>query len=189
MVQVVCGFQADELLDRLPSAYLVDPIALHPPCARDGLQQSQVAAPRQHPKDLPPRGSHLAARNPNAPPIRPDPTTSRPRPDSPVHVSAIASPSQVPRPPSALRSRRWTTFQVKDAGSTPRARHRAVGARAGMEWLVGQRWAPDRQDSSGLGFGRASNVSGIGPLGRPCMSQNSTGHRRPYSTPGQRPSV
>ena len=26
MVQVVCRFQADELLDRLPSAYLVDPI-------------------------------------------------------------------------------------------------------------------------------------------------------------------
>lgn len=43
MVQVVCRFQADELLDRLPSAYLVDPIALHPPCARDRLQQSQVA--------------------------------------------------------------------------------------------------------------------------------------------------
>src|SRR5260370_5914732 len=43
MVQVVCRFQADELLDRLPSAYLVDPVALHPPCARDGLQQSQIA--------------------------------------------------------------------------------------------------------------------------------------------------
>src|SRR5258708_21572657 len=43
MVQVVCRFQADELLDRLPSAYLVDPIALHPPCARDRLQQSHVA--------------------------------------------------------------------------------------------------------------------------------------------------
>jgi len=40
MVQVVCRFQADELLDRLPSAYLVDPIALHPPCVRDRLQQS-----------------------------------------------------------------------------------------------------------------------------------------------------
>src|SRR5215469_5111334 len=40
MVQVVCRFQADELLDRLPSAYLVDPIALHPSCARDRLQQS-----------------------------------------------------------------------------------------------------------------------------------------------------
>ena len=33
MVRVVCRFQADELLDRLPSACLVDPIALHPPCA------------------------------------------------------------------------------------------------------------------------------------------------------------
>ena len=41
MIQVVCRFQADELLDRLPSAYLVDPIALHPPCAWDRLQQSQ----------------------------------------------------------------------------------------------------------------------------------------------------
>src|SRR4029077_8713827 len=50
MVQVVCGFQADELLDRLPPAYLVDPIALHPPCARDRLQQSQVAL-AQRPKD------------------------------------------------------------------------------------------------------------------------------------------
>ena len=43
MVQVVCRFQADELLDCLPSAYLVDPVALHPPCARDRRQQSQVA--------------------------------------------------------------------------------------------------------------------------------------------------
>jgi hypothetical protein len=42
MVQVVCRFRADELLDRLPSAYLVDPIVLHPPCARDRLQQSQA---------------------------------------------------------------------------------------------------------------------------------------------------
>jgi len=50
MVQVVRRFQADELLDRLPSAYLVDPIALHPPCARDRLQQSQVAL-AQRPKD------------------------------------------------------------------------------------------------------------------------------------------
>src|SRR5580692_10379169 len=43
MVQVVCRFQADELLDRLPSAYLVDPIALHPPCAWGRLQQSLIA--------------------------------------------------------------------------------------------------------------------------------------------------
>src|ERR1700687_2059875 len=43
MVQVVCRFQADELLDRLPSAYLVDAVALHPPCARYTLQQSQVS--------------------------------------------------------------------------------------------------------------------------------------------------
>src|SRR5579863_1033607 len=50
MVQVVCRFQADELLDRLPSAYLVDPIALQPLCARDRLQQSQVAL-AQGPKD------------------------------------------------------------------------------------------------------------------------------------------
>src|ERR1700746_4119533 len=50
MVQVVCRFQADELLDRLPSTYLVDPIALHPPCARARRQQSQVAL-AQRPKD------------------------------------------------------------------------------------------------------------------------------------------
>jgi hypothetical protein len=50
MVQVVCRFQADELFDRLPSAYLVDPLALHPPYARDRLQQSQIAL-AQRPKD------------------------------------------------------------------------------------------------------------------------------------------
>jgi hypothetical protein len=50
MVQVVGRFQADELLDGLPSAYLVDPIALHPPCARNRLQQPQVAL-AQRPKD------------------------------------------------------------------------------------------------------------------------------------------
>src|SRR5271163_486983 len=50
MVQVVCRFQADELLDGLASAYLVDPVALDPPCARDGLQQPQVAL-AQRPKD------------------------------------------------------------------------------------------------------------------------------------------
>src|SRR5579862_8368907 len=50
MVQVVCRFQAHELLDRLTSAYLVDPITLHPLCARDRLQQSEVAL-AQRPKD------------------------------------------------------------------------------------------------------------------------------------------
>src|SRR5208282_395680 len=58
-----------------------------------------------------------------------------------------------PRPPSALRSRRLTTFQVQDAGSTPRAPHRADADRAAMGWLVGHRWAPHRQDSLGLEFG------------------------------------
>src|SRR5437660_3453452 len=99
-----------------------------------------------------PKGSHLAARNPSAPPIRPDPTTLRPRPDSPA-CFAIATPSPAPRPPSALRSRRLTTFQVQDAGSTPRARHRADADRAAMGWLVVHRWAPHRQDSLGLEFG------------------------------------
>src|ERR1700723_280069 len=98
------------------------------------------------------KGSHLAARNPSAPPMPPHPTTLRPRPDSPA-CFAIATPSPVPRPPSALRSRQLTTFQVQGAGSTPRARHRADADRAAMGWLVGRRWAPDRQDSLGLEFG------------------------------------
>ena len=72
--------------------------------------------------------------------------------EEPVGVQQ-ATPSPAPRPPSALRSRRLTTFQVQDAGSTPRAPHRAVDARAGRGWLVGHRWAPPRQDSPGLGFG------------------------------------
>src|SRR5277367_2566224 len=50
MVQVVCRFQVDEFLDCLQSAYFVDSITLHPPCARDRLQQSQVAL-AQRPKD------------------------------------------------------------------------------------------------------------------------------------------
>src|SRR5579872_2637811 len=50
MVQVVCRFQPDELLDRLPSPYFVDPITLLPPCARDRLQQPQIAI-AQRPKD------------------------------------------------------------------------------------------------------------------------------------------
>src|SRR5208282_2933573 len=66
---------------------------------------------------------------------------------------AIATPSPAPRPPSALRSRQLTTFQVQGAGSTPRARHRADADQAAMGWLVGHRWAPHRQDSLGLEFG------------------------------------
>jgi hypothetical protein len=97
-------------------------------------------------------GINPADSDPSAPPIRPDPTTLRPRPDSPAYF-AIATPSPAPRPPSALRSRRLTTFQVQDAGSTPRARHRADADRVAIGWLVVHRWAPHRQDSSGLGFG------------------------------------
>src|ERR1700683_4552815 len=91
MVQVVCRFQADELLDRLPSAYLVDPIALHPPCAA-GPTPTVAGCSRAAPERPLPKGSHPAARNPSAPPIRPDPTTLRPRPDSP-ECFAIATPS------------------------------------------------------------------------------------------------
>ena len=150
-VQVVCGFQADELLDRLPSPYLVDPVALHPPCARDRLQQSQVAL-AQRPKDHCRKGSQLAARNLSAPPKPPHPTTLRPRPDSPASF-AIATPSPAPRPPSARRSRQSTTFQVQAGGSTPQARNPADADRAAMAWLVEHRWAPHRRDSSRLEFG------------------------------------
>ena len=111
MVQVVCRFQADELLDRLPSAYLLDPLALHPPCAWDRLQQSQVAL-AQRPKDRCRKARILLRVTPSAPPIRPDPTTSRPRPDSPACFT-IATPAPAPRPPSALRSRRLTTFRCR----------------------------------------------------------------------------
>src|SRR3984957_2544429 len=67
VVQVVCRFHADKLLDRLPSAYVVDPIALHPPCAGDRLQQSQVAL-AQRPKD-PRRKARILLRV--AQPLRP----------------------------------------------------------------------------------------------------------------------
>ncbi len=99
-----------------------------------------------------PKGLHLAARNPSAPPMPPHPTTLKPRPDSPA-CFAIANSSPAPRPPSELRSRQLTTFQVQGAGSTPRARHRSDADRAAMGWLVGHRRAPHRQDSLGLEFG------------------------------------
>src|SRR5580692_8638406 len=157
-----CGRSAEDGSSRvpLPSGRTLRPFAVPAPrgphstpsTVRAGLTLTVAGCSRAAPERPLPKGSHLAARNPSAPPIRPDPTTSRPRPDSPA-CFAIATPSPAPRPPSALRSRRLTTFQVQDAGSTPRARHRAVDARAGMGWLVGHRWAPHRQDSSGLGFG------------------------------------
>src|SRR6266849_5714441 len=123
-----------------------------PPTVRAGPTPTVAGCSRAAPERPPPKGSHLAARKPSAPPIGPDPTTLRPRPDSPA-CFAIATPSPAPRPPSALRSRRLTTFQVQDAGSTPRARHRADADRVAMGWLVVHRWAPHRQDSLGLEFG------------------------------------
>ncbi len=157
-----CGRSAEDGSSRvpLPSGRTPRPFAVRvprgphstPPTPRAGPTPIVAGCSRAVPERPLPKGSHLAAHNPSAPPIRPDPTTLRPRPDSPA-CFAIATPSPAPRPPSALRSRRLTTFQVRGAGSTPGARHRAVDARAGMEWLVGQRWAPHRQDSSGVSFG------------------------------------
>ena len=69
------------------------------------------------------------------------------------HTPIPATQKGVWGSPGALRSRRLTTFQVQDAGSTPRARHRADADRVAMGWLVVQRWARHRQDSLGLVFG------------------------------------
>src|SRR5579863_8625936 len=115
-----------------------------PPTVRAGPTPTVAGCSRAAPERPLPKGSHLAARKPTAPPIRPDPTTSRPRPDSPA-CFAIASPSPAPRPPSALRSRRWTTFLVQDAASTAPARHRADAAPVATEWLVARRWVLHRQ--------------------------------------------
>src|SRR5580692_9787238 len=123
-----------------------------PPTVRAGPTPTVAGCSRAAPERARPKGSHLAARNPSAPPMPPHPTKSRPRPDSPA-CFAIATPSPAPRPPSALRSRRLTTFQAQGAGSNPGARHRADADRAAMGWLVVHRWAPHRQDSLGLEFG------------------------------------
>ena len=144
----------------LPSGQTPRPFAVRvprgphstPPIVRAGPTPTVAGCSRAVPERPLPKGSHLAARNPSAPPIPPDPTTLRPRPGSPA-CFAIATPSPAPRPPSALRSRRSTTFQVQDAGSTPRARHRADTDRVAMGWLVVHRWAPHRQDSLGLESG------------------------------------
>jgi hypothetical protein len=157
-----CGRSAEDGSSRvpLPSGRTPRPFAVRvprgprstPPTVRAGLTPTVAGCSRAASERPLPKDSHLAARNPGAPPIRPDPTRLRPRPDS-LACFAIATPSPAPRPPSALRSRRLTTFQVQDAGSTPRARHRADADRAAMGWLVGHRWAPHRQDSLGLEFG------------------------------------
>jgi hypothetical protein len=151
MVQVVRRLQADELLHRLPSAQLRGPHST-PPIVRAGPTPTAAGCSHAALERPLPKGSHLAARSPSAPPRPPHPTTLRPRPDSPA-CFAIATPSPAPRPPSALRSRQLTTFQVQGAGSTPRARHRADADRAATGWLVGHRWAPHRQDSLGFEFG------------------------------------
>src|SRR5713226_7250299 len=139
-----CGRSAEDGSSRvpLPSGRTPRPFAVRvprgprstPPTVRAGPTPTVAGCSRAAPERPPPKGSPLAARNPSALPIRPHPTTSRPRPDSPA-CFAIATPSPAPRPPSALRSRRLTTFQVQDAGSTPRARHRADADRVAMGWL------------------------------------------------------
>jgi len=157
-----CGRSAEDGSSRvpLPGGRTPRPFAVRvprgphstPPTMRAGPTPAVAGCSRAIPERPLPKSSHLVVRNPSAPPIRPDPTTLRPRLDSPV-CFAIATPSPAPRPPSALRSRRSTTFQVQDAGSTPRGRHRANTDRDAMGWLVGHRWAPHRQDSLGLEFG------------------------------------
>src|SRR5271169_6515861 len=157
-----CGRSAEDGSSRvpLPSGRTPRPFAVRvprgphstPPTVRAGPTPTVAGCSRAAPERPLPKGSHLASRNPSAPPKRPDPTTLRPRPDSPA-CFAIATPSPAPRPPSALRSPQLTTFQVQDAGSTPRARHRADADRAAMGWLVVHRWAPHRQDSLGVEFG------------------------------------
>src|SRR5580692_7114605 len=157
-----CGRSAEDGSSRvpLPSGRTPRPFAVRvtrgphstPPTVRAAPTPTVAGCSRAAPETPLPKRSHLAARNPGAPPIRPDSTTLRPRPDLPA-CFAIATPSPAPRPPSALRSRRLTTFQVQDAGSNPRGRHRADADRVAMGWLVGRRWAPHRQDSLGLEFG------------------------------------
>src|ERR1700685_2055867 len=157
-----CGRSAEDGSSRvpLPSGRTPRPFAVRvprgprrtPPTVRAGPTPTVAGCSREAPERPPPKGSPLAARNPSALPIRPHPTTSGSRPDSPA-CFANATPSPAPRPPSALRCWRLTTFQVQDAGSTPRARHRADADRVAMGWLFGHRWAPHRQDSLGLEIG------------------------------------
>src|ERR1700719_942214 len=157
-----CGRSAEDGSSRVPLPGGRTP---RPFAVRAGPTPTVAGCSRAAPERPLPKGSHLAARNPSAPPIRPDPTTLRPRPDSPA-CFAIAMPSLVPRPPSALRSRRLTTFQVQGAGSTPRARHRADANRVAMGWLVVHRWVPHRQDSLGLEFGMLrTSLPSVLPVG------------------------
>src|ERR1700731_4306502 len=117
-----CGRSAEDGSSRvpLPSGRTPRPFAVRvphgphstPPTVRAGPTPTVAGCSRAAPERPLPKGSHLAARNPSALPIRPDPTTLRPRPDSPA-CFAIATPSPAPRPPSALRSRRLTTFRCR----------------------------------------------------------------------------
>src|SRR6202161_3982405 len=176
-----CGRSAEDGSSRvpLPSGRTPRPFAVRvprgphstPPTVRAGPTPTVAGCSRAAPERPLPKGSHLVARNPIAPPIRPDPTTLRPRPDLPA-CFAIATPSPAPRPPSALRSRRWTTFQARDAWSTLLARHRADAIRAAMGWLVGLQAAPHRQDSLGLEFGiLRTSLPLVLPVGCACGAQ------------------
>src|SRR6202040_2714278 len=89
-----CGRSAEDGSSRvpLPGERTPRPFAVRvprgphstPPTVRAGLTPTVAGCSRAAPERPLPKGSHLAARNPSAPPIRPDPTTLRPRPDSPA---------------------------------------------------------------------------------------------------------
>src|ERR1700685_2110302 len=142
-----CGRSAEDGSSRvpLPSGRTPRPFAVRvprgphstPPTVRAGPTPTVAGCSRAAPERPRPKDAHLAAPDPSAPPLPPDSTSVRPRPESPAY-SAIATPSPAPRPPSAPRSRRLTTFQVQDAGSTPPARHREDGDRAAMGSRVAQ---------------------------------------------------
>src|SRR3984885_7971387 len=112
-----CGRSAEDGSSRvpLPSGRTPRPFAVRvprgphstPPTVRAGPTPTVAGCSHATPERALAKGSQVAARNPSAPPIRPDPTRLRPRPDSPAY--SVSPPHRQFR---ALRSRRLTTFQV-----------------------------------------------------------------------------
>src|ERR1700719_2496814 len=92
-----CGRSAEDGSSRvpLPSGRIPRPFAVRvphgphstPPTVRAGRTPTVAGCSRAALERPPPKGSLLAARNSSAPPIRPDPTMLRPRPDSPAYFA------------------------------------------------------------------------------------------------------
>ena len=92
-----------------------------PPTVRAGPTPTVAGCSRAAPERPLPKRSHLAARNPSAPPMPPDPTTLRPRPD-------LASMFRNRQPIASSASAKCATISAIDHFSGAGRRINSLGA-------------------------------------------------------------